>query len=754
MPSYTWTQDSFNGGEISKGLRSTTRLEKYYSSCERIKNFIITKEGNARYREGFKYTNGTKSNNLGVQKTFVSVDNKKYLLSFTNGYLTIFRDNTQVSEIASPYTESNLYNIQHAQEKDTMYLCDGIHTDYKLIQTATDTFTLTRVDYDSYTPPFIQENLTLTTIQASATTGSITLTASASLFLATDIGRYIKIRSGASSGWARMTGYTSDLIVSATVVSTLPTTSAVDTWSFSPAPTSVCFFQGRRYIVSITNIWGSKVPSDDGTTNYDDFTLGSAIEDAVIFTSALLSPGARWIANNDKTIFCASKSRVLDLSPADTSNIISIDNPPEFKTIATDGSSTIPVIIKNNVIFFINDTGKRLNTINYNFEIDGYEIIDINLLSNEILGSNVVQIAMQEGIENIVWCVNSSGLLLGINYLPSQSVVPWFRVKTEGIIESIATLPRDQGGDRLYIIVKRTINGSDVRYIEYLDDYVTVPDILDYYTDENSEESDREEYEFDTWQVQKEYNNVDSFITFDGSDSTHSTQTMTPSAITGDEVSFKAGGSLFVSGDVGREIWEKESTGIAKIIEYVSTTEVKCKIISAFASTSTIPAGSWYFTKNTFTGLNHLEGKEVTIISDGFEVSGTYTVSSGSVTIPKQASQTTIGLKYTGLIKSMCLQGGSMKGNSRIKKHKVDRFAVSMRDSIGGEIGTNIYRLAKILYGPPQINGRAILPFTGLKEITIDDNYEQEKNIYVLQKLSLPFTIQLLTADVETNEQS
>lgn len=753
MPSYIWTQDSFNGGEISKALRCATRLEKYYNSAEYIKNWIITKEGNARYREGFKYVDATKSSDQAVFKRFVSTDNKQYLLVFTNLFLTVYRDNTQVAQIASPYRTADLYNIQDSQEKDIMYLYDGVHAEYKLTQTATDTFTIAYVSYSDYTPPFIQENLTTATITASAATGNITLTASASLFLATDIHRYVKIRSGANKGWARITAYTSGTVVSATVESAanIPTLAAVDTWSFSPVPTSGCFFQGRRYIANITNIWGSKVPDDDGTTNYDDFETGANAEDGCLFTSALLSPGVRWITSNDKTLFSASKSRVLDLGPADTSDIISVVNPPEFKTIATDGSSTVPIIIKNNTIFFINDTGRRLNTVNYNFEVDGYEVIDVNLLSNEILGSNVLQIAMQESTENIAWCVNASGLLLGLNYLPSQSVIPWFRIEN-GTIESVVSLPRENGGDRIYIVTKRTINGSEVRYIEYLDDYVQMPEKLDYYT--GDEEADEENYEFATWQLQKGYNNVDSFITYDGSDSTNSTQTMTPSATTGDDITFTAGGALFASSDVGREIWEKDGIGIARIISYTSNTVVKCNILVDFASTSAIAAESWYFTKSTFDGLDHLEGEEVTIISDGFEVGGTYTVSSGEITIPKQASQVSIGLKYKGIMKLMYIQGGSAKGNSRIQKHLINRFAISVRDSIGGKIGTDIYNLAEILYGPPKINGRAILPFTGLKEITIFDKAEQEKNLYILQELSQPLTIQLLTANIETNDQN
>lgn len=752
MPSFVYTQDSFNGGEISPGLRGATRFAKYYSSAERIENYIVTKEGNARYREGFAFIKATKSNNKAILKKFISVNDEKYLLAFTEDYLTLYRDDVQVAEISSPYKETDLFNIQEDQEKDALYLSDGIHAPYKLLKTATDTFTLTPIEFDY--PPFIAENLTPVTIQASATTGTITLTASTSLFLSTDIYRYVKIRSGGSDGYAKITSYTSPTVVNATVITTLPTTSPVDTWSFSPVPASVHFFQARLFYGSITDLWGSKLPSDDGTTNYEDFTTGSSEEDAFIFTSAVMSPGIRWLASNDKTLFGASRDKVFNLGPSDSAAVISILNPPDIKTIATDGSNRVPTVLKNNITFFINSSGERLNTLNYSFEIEGYDVIDTNVISERILNSGITQIAFQESKEDIAWCVRNDGILTGLNYLPDQSVIPWFRIKIDGEIESVTTLPTLTGEDRIYVVSKRTINSSTVRYIEYLDNYQIMPNILDYFTGTPNKTSDNTNYEFAIWQAQKEYNNVDSFIKIDGSDSTISTQTMTPGATGGSDITFTAGGAIFSSSDVGREIWEKTATGVASITSYISATQVKCNIISDFASTSTIAAGNWYFTNNTFGGLTHLEGEDVTVISDGAELPDTYTVSSGAITIPKQASQVTIGLKYIGIIKLLPIQGGSANGNSRIKPQLINRFGISTLDSIGGEIGTNIYNLVEILYGPPRVNGRAVLPFTGIKEVTIEDTYEKEKSIYILQRLSLPLTIQIITALVETNESN
>ena len=67
--------------------------------------------------------------------------------------------------------------------------------------------------------------------------------------------------------------------------------------------------------------------------------------------------------------------------------------------------------------------------------------------------------------------------------------------------------------------------------------------------------------------------------------------TLTPSATTGDSVTFTAGSSVFLSGDVGRVI--QSGAGRASIIAYTSGTVVTCAIIDDFTSTDPIAAGLW-----------------------------------------------------------------------------------------------------------------------------------------------------------------
>src|SRR5690606_34482023 len=77
----------------------------------------------------------------------------------------------------------------------------------------------------------------------------------------------------------------------------------------------------------------------------------------------------------------------------------------------------------------------------------------------------IVDWAYQEEPNSVVWMVRSDGTLLGLTYLREHDVVAWHRHDTDGLVESVAVIP-EGNEDALYMIVKRTIDGATVRYLE------------------------------------------------------------------------------------------------------------------------------------------------------------------------------------------------------------------------------------------------------------------------------------------------
>ncbi|MCP4991634.1 MAG: hypothetical protein GY928_37915, partial [Colwellia sp.] len=155
--------------------------------------------------------------------------------------------------------------------------------------------------------------------------------------------------------------------------------------------------------------------------------------------------------------------------------------------------------------------------------------------------------AYAEEPDSILWCVRDDRTLIGLTYQREHQVWGWHRHTTLGEVESAASILED-GRSAVYLIVKRNINGTEVRHIERM---------------EPREETATEDAFF-----------VDSGLTYDGAPAT---------------------------------------------------------IIS---------------------GLDHLEGEEVAILSDGYTVPD-QVVTSGSITLDVAASKVHVGLRYTPAIETL-----------------------------------------------------------------------------------------------------
>lgn len=103
----------------------------------------------------------------------------------------------------------------------------------------------------------------------------------------------------------------------------------------------------------------------------------------------------------------------------------------------------------------------------------------MTILAENVTESGVTELSYQQEPDSILWGVRTDGKLIGLTYQRPEEVVGWhihelggsFGSDSFGHVESIATIPGDADEDDLYLVVKRTVNGSTRRYVEYLTDY-------------------------------------------------------------------------------------------------------------------------------------------------------------------------------------------------------------------------------------------------------------------------------------------
>ena len=185
-------------------------------------------------------------------------------------------------------------------------------------------------------------------------------------------------------------------------------------------------------------------------------------------------------------------------------------------------------------------------------------------------------------------------------------------------------------------------------------------------------------------------------------------------------VVFTASSSVFNSGMVGdvlRIAGLGSGGGKAVITSYQSGTQVTANIVEVITETlqndpnnMPVPStpGNWSIGVPTMTvsGLNHLEGKKVSILADG-SVQPSQTVTNGSITLQAAYSQILIGLPFTCQIQSMYLDPPGHADTSQGKRKDIFGVTVRMEASRGMSVGSNQPDAST------QPNG-LVIPWTGL----------------------------------------
>jgi hypothetical protein len=316
-------------------------------------------------------------------------------------------------EIATPYLEGDIWDLRGAQDDENLYLVHGDHHPRVLTRTDHDAWTLTEIDFID--GPY-EDEINAPTITPSATTGNVTLTASASLFQPSHVGALWRIKHGTTWGYVKITAYTSATVVTATVKATLGGTGASDghregMWSdVNGWPRVVCFRDGRIIYASNyewpNTYWASKSRNE----NYNDFTPGTLDDDAYTYTLSDANI-IRWMASARLLCVGTLNGEMTLVGPND-GPITAVD-PPTVRGETPHGSATLDPLRIGKAILFLQKAERKIREFVYVYENDGYSAPDITLLAEHLMQDGILDIAYQQEPHSIIWGISGMGVLLG-----------------------------------------------------------------------------------------------------------------------------------------------------------------------------------------------------------------------------------------------------------------------------------------------------------------------------------------------------
>lgn len=272
------------------------------------------------------------------------------------------------------------------------------------------------------------------------------------------------------SGWGivRVTGYNSPTSVNIDVVKRIYRTGVACTeWEegkFSDVvgwPSACCFFDGRFWLGDKDNVYGSVSDA------FDSLDLDVEGDSGPIIRSIATGP-----VNRALSMLGLARLGIMTSGAESIGRSSSFDEPMtptnfSIKDASTLGSADVASVKVDRSGIFIQRSGKRAYVTSFNVEAQDYTSTDVSKYHPTILEAGVVGVAVQRQPDTRIWFWLADGTAAILVYEPQEDVISWTRFQTDGVIEDIAILP-NLDADDVYMVVRRNINGVDVRYRERL----------------------------------------------------------------------------------------------------------------------------------------------------------------------------------------------------------------------------------------------------------------------------------------------
>jgi hypothetical protein len=272
---------------------------------------------------------------------------------------------------------------------------------------------------------------------------------------------------GGGPGICRVTDYVSNTVVYIENLTPFSSTSATGDWNegdWSDVvgwPSSVAFFDGRLWWAGRDKIWGSV---SDAYNSFDIDFLGDAgpINRTVGFgpvdTINWLLPLSRLIVGRQGAE-TSVRSSALD-TPLTPTNF-------GLKDCSTQGSAPIGAIKVDTRGIFVQQSNRRVYELNFTVQLGDYNAVDLTRLNQDIGLPGLVDLAVQRQPDTQLHFVRTDGVVAALLHDIDDEVTAWWRIETDGEIESVCVLP-GAIENRVYYSVKRTIDGNTKRFLERL----------------------------------------------------------------------------------------------------------------------------------------------------------------------------------------------------------------------------------------------------------------------------------------------
>ena len=464
------SKTNFSAGELSTDMLGRVDLTAYANGAMALKNIFLEPTGGIHRRPGLKYLSNVGS--FGRLIAFEPDNQTQFLLLIQNGATKIYHNDTLVTTLQTPWTTNQIRKISWCQIFNGFVI---VHPDVqpKRFIYENNTWRLENfnflVDSNCICQPYSRFGKDDVTIASSGCSGTVTLTASASVFESRHVGAqfkladgYVEIQSVQSTSSA--TALVKKKLIDSDDVGDSTALTATRSWG-EPAfcdtkgwPQTVCTYQSRLVFGGSKSLPSTLWLSQTG--DITNFESGSGYDsEAIEFT--ILSNQSDYIvalfANRHLQVFTTSAEWMVSGEPLTPSEI-------QLKRQTQVGSRSdifVPPLAIDGATIFAGANGREIREFLFS-DLEGiYQATDLSLLARHLI-QNPIDMAYDK-YERQAYIVMNNGHLVVLTSLRSENLQSWTEQLTDGDFLSVAIL-----GNAAYFVVKRGTAYSLERFDENL----------------------------------------------------------------------------------------------------------------------------------------------------------------------------------------------------------------------------------------------------------------------------------------------
>lgn len=403
----------------------------------------------------------------------------------------------------------------------------------------------------------------------------------------------------------------------------------------------------------------------------------------------------------------------------------------DIKVQSYNGANSLQPILTDKQVLFVQYAGAEIRSLGAALNTDGsdgFGSSNLSIFSSHLLKRRqIVDWCYAREPFSQILSVRSDGAIVALTYQPDQKVVGFAEWKTDGEYKSCASILEDNVS-RTYVCVKR---GNHFR--------------IERFGEADMEDYDRQIFvdsglRLSNWLAQP--------VTITG------TTYMTDSTVT---VTF-AGLPRWTNLDVGKEFHVRvgaetgQATTARMIIESVTSGTIAIarplEIIPEALQNKTVQVSG--FAVNSVGGLQHLEGKVVSVYADN-QVQENKTVVNGQITLDEPAVNVLAGLPYRSVVKTLPINSYTPSNPQSIlhQKKNVKNVHLGVFDGRGLQIGQDANLTSEIIGEGYQELSDLPLIENGMISTALKGVWDKLGQITIVQEFPLPMYINSIAMDVE-----